>query len=632
QMVMHSNAHPPIMLSASWTQAVPYKEQSYHRTPSESIANNYTPSVSSLRLQALARRYEPPAPHSRTARHSSPRKAPSRILVGRKPRSPSLKVAPLRDKTRSAIRRKDPSLRQGARAGKTEVLRFQNAPRDVEIDAPMFPDAQHSIMMCQEQILYICIPLLTNVLDYILEDPAERRRLRVASVPRPFAVRTVRAPVPWRAAFQQAQASAASDLFSIHPMMLHIHWLWLHQFSELRFVRVADLHAAALPLPPLEFEELVRTHCREARETLCSSWVPACAKLFVEHQALWTPLVPHSDSGPLEQVQGFFACAATLMSQQLRQMVTESLGDLLSFLKMHQGGNDFGEAYGHLQFVTTPVLTLQLKVEEPKISFDPDFNECWQLLLRCFHVIISSSEGISRVERELFVDLRDENLVLRSVHQEEALVADVLNKAARIFNSNTVGPLKYLNIYKEYSDFLNNKAGQEISAFLQERHSLQAFDKKLEALQAVHSKVASRPVTVHLALVCLSAEELHQDLAARVRRQSERLVLFQMEENRLMNSRVGWAYCDLLDGVEEPFFITILTPVCKSNAVILHALSSTNEPAGRNISLLQSYTWKRAEDIKLNGQVFHWPDHIRSVFEASVTRLQTRREQAENEL
>ncbi|XP_032823200.2 dynein axonemal heavy chain 3 [Petromyzon marinus] len=681
KMVMHSNAHPPIMLSASWTQAVPYKEQSYHRTPSESIANNYTPSVSSLRLQALARRYEPPAPHSRTARHSSPRKAPSPT---RSPLSPR-KVAPLRDKTRSAIRRKDPSL------------------RDVEIDAPMFPDAQHSIMMCQEQMeverrgipsdkdleryyYYVVHGVYGNMLappesgqwervlrllperlvgdhtlakmlpdlrdesvgdydfslrraivDYILEDPAERRRLRVASVPRPFAVRTVRAPVPWRAAFQQAQASAASDLFSIHPMMLHIHWLWLHQFSELRFVRVADLHAAALPLPPLEFEELVRTHCREARETLCSSWVPACAKLFVEHQALWTPLVPHSDSGPLEQVQGFFACAATLMSQQLRQMVTESLGDLLSFLKMHQGGNDFGEAYGHLQFVTTPVLTLQLKVEEPKISFDPDFNECWQLLLRCFHVIISSSEGISRVERELFVDLRDENLVLRSVHQEEALVADVLNKAARIFNSNTVGPLKYLNIYKEYSDFLNNKAGQEISAFLQERHSLQAFDKKLEALQAVHSKVASRPVTVHLALVCLSAEELHQDLAARVRRQSERLVLFQMEENRLMNSSICRRYDELAQracgqpgSTEE--LVTLTEFLRRDGEAATGRLRDEVRDAVERLSFLLDHAEFTPEDIKLNGQVFHWPDHIRSVFEASVTRLQTRREQAENEL
>jgi dynein heavy chain len=34
---------------------------------------------------------------------------------------------------------------------------------------------------------------------------------------------------------------------------------------------------------------------------------------------------------------------------------------------------------------------------------------------------------------------------------------------------------RYLNTYKKYADLLNNKAEQEVSAFLKERHSLQAF-------------------------------------------------------------------------------------------------------------------------------------------------------------
>ena len=38
------------------------------------------------------------------------------------------------------------------------------------------------------------------------------------------------------------------------------------------------------------------------------------------------------------------------------------------------------------------------------------------------------------------------------------------------------------------------------------------------------------------------------------------------------------------------------------------------------------------EDIKLNSTVFHWPDHINTVFELSQTRMFNRREHAEDEL
>ena len=38
------------------------------------------------------------------------------------------------------------------------------------------------------------------------------------------------------------------------------------------------------------------------------------------------------------------------------------------------------------------------------------------------------------------------------------------------------------------------------------------------------------------------------------------------------------------------------------------------------------------EDIKLNSTVFHWPDHIQTVFEVCKNRLMTRREQAEDDV
>ena len=80
-----------------------------------------------------------------------------------------------------------------------------------------------------------------------------------------------------------------------------------------------------------------------------------------------------------------------------------------------------------------------------------------------------------KVECELFQDMRGQRLLLRSVKLEEPLVTDFMDKAMEIFKANTLGPQKYLNVYKKYADLLNNKAEQDVANFLKERHSLQGF-------------------------------------------------------------------------------------------------------------------------------------------------------------
>ena len=56
QIVLQHSEYPPIMKSVSRTKAAPYKETAFHRTPSESIANNYSPQASKLNIKQLNRR------------------------------------------------------------------------------------------------------------------------------------------------------------------------------------------------------------------------------------------------------------------------------------------------------------------------------------------------------------------------------------------------------------------------------------------------------------------------------------------------------------------------------------------------------------------------------------------------
>jgi hypothetical protein len=55
KLVVNNSQHPPLMQSKSWNLAVPFREQRFSHTPSESIANNYTPTANDLKIKTLNR-------------------------------------------------------------------------------------------------------------------------------------------------------------------------------------------------------------------------------------------------------------------------------------------------------------------------------------------------------------------------------------------------------------------------------------------------------------------------------------------------------------------------------------------------------------------------------------------------
>ncbi len=57
QIYLHNSQYPPLLQDHSRTLAIPYKELRHHRSPSESIGNNYSPRGQNLKIQHLQRRH-----------------------------------------------------------------------------------------------------------------------------------------------------------------------------------------------------------------------------------------------------------------------------------------------------------------------------------------------------------------------------------------------------------------------------------------------------------------------------------------------------------------------------------------------------------------------------------------------
>lgn len=65
-------------------------------------------------------------------------------------------------------------------------------------------------------------------------------------------------------------------------------------------------------------------------------WIQSCAQLFLDNRRFWFHLVPPNDTDSTERVRDLFACVATMMSRQLRELIIDSLAEFLDCFLIHQ--------------------------------------------------------------------------------------------------------------------------------------------------------------------------------------------------------------------------------------------------------------------------------------------------------
>ncbi|XP_062414629.1 dynein axonemal heavy chain 3-like [Pungitius pungitius] len=367
QTLQKHRHHPPILQDNSQTLAAPFKELSHHRTPSESIGNNYSPRAQGLKINKLQH-----IPISKSLAKPVGPSCSSNIKPRCRPMSPQeqLDILHREEETMRAMQT-EPTERDLERytyyianGVPSSLLATQPLQQMMNIMRQLPPETEDSniqvkIMrenMKEEVTRDYCFTLRKSIVDYILMDPSECQRLSICSIPKPFPRRVIRGPVPWHTSYRKVYTWQNQHLFTVSQIMILLQDIWL------------------------------------------SSWLPHCASIIDTSQALWLPLTHEGEQEALVIVKEFFSCVAALMSMQLRSLVVESLQDLLYIFTKHEDGNDFGEVFDEMKYIQSEVLQVELQVKEPHIDFSPSLQECWEFIHRGFMQIIKSAEKIPRVQ------------------------------------------------------------------------------------------------------------------------------------------------------------------------------------------------------------------------------------------
>ena len=158
------------------------------------------------------------------------------------------------------------------------------------------------------------------------------------------------------------------------------------------------------------------------------------------------------------------------------------------------------------------------------------------MIMNCFSYIIESAEDLPRVEVELFPFPEYKKYVIRSIRPDESLVDAFIKRALKVFEANKIGPVRYLDNYKIYHDFINNKAENEVTAFLNNtENELEDFEVQINRYSKIKKEIMLTIVSVPLNFYQLECNAFHDNLVERVKNCSKRLVQFCIDNNRESN-------------------------------------------------------------------------------------------------
>ncbi|XP_068084555.1 dynein axonemal heavy chain 3 [Anabrus simplex] len=484
--------------------------------------------------------------------------------------------------------------------------------------------------------------LRVAILEYILMDPRERRRLNIQTYPVEYPALVIRAPVPWHHSFCTCEQLVYHKLFIGNPVLMRLRDLWILDYSDLMIIPVKRLEEEnSFPQEADILESKMDELCKFTKDILKLEWLPKCADIILELRSWWKSLVPTKEGESLQLVQKFFQCIACLMAIQLRQLVMRSLYHLLDLIIQYKDGNDYGEEYVDCCLTRRSLITIKVVpvLGTTNLEFSPTLSEIRNFVSRMFTKIIDVNRGIPRVETYLFPEMKGVEMPLNSVDRFEEEVYEIIRQALASFDVNVKGPNTFLSTYEPYFYILNGESETAVQEFMEidPFPTLKDFARQIEKYDDLKKEIIFLRRTIPLNFISLDCSGINDTLWTIIDNHRSFLVNYHVDTNRTHNR----AICDVFDAMSDRVseipettvdLVALQNYLVECRDVTMFDLKAKIRVTAENVLFLMSYAVLSLEDIQLNCRVFLWPKDMESVLELSMQRLAHRRDMVEGVL
>jgi dynein heavy chain len=655
--------------NASWSRSAPFEKDLFKYNISDKIGSHLTPSAANL--------------SSTTVRHPN-RKLP---VVGRaspipppRPES-SLSMIQSEVSIASAGPRQSSPPTDSTEMNEEEMERYYgyilNGMDGADI-APIEREWLHAVMSSLPERLantaesdaelvdrlateiesdYL-VSMRKSVVDYVLSRPAEKERLGVGRLPPTEAEKVARPPIDsaaWRPALAESREALHAALHVTNPAMVQALDAW-QQYAGLSLVADAAGHlameGAGIPCELETFREVQTAHRERIKKTLKDVWFEDVAERFRGCQSA----LPHGAA-----LDTFFESAAVLMGNQLREIVTRSVDQMVAFFKQYQvapdqsqGAITAAEAMEQEEEIFSGTLESKLPMpcaiivslvyEGGAVEISPTMVEVEQQVLDIFEKSVQCLSDMERVESKLLSSPSNGILYLPCVHLEEDWVEAARHELLAAIRSNFAAPQALAEQYTEFDWLLNGEAEKTVETLLSKPRQLSDYEEAIAKLRTAADAIEAQVgfsgdmQACRLTLIEVHCVELNEYIGNKANSLADKILEQMAIDNRKYNDKICQQFVAIRKQLRE---VPEDTEALVNFIAQAEIFKRDDVPKLKNDAirsritlefLLKNHHILQDDDRALVAQTFTWVDRIMPEFDKTEEKLRDDRDAFEEDL
>ncbi|XP_018046945.1 PREDICTED: dynein heavy chain 3, axonemal [Atta colombica] len=474
--------------------------------------------------------------------------------------------------------------------------------------------------------------LRSAIVDYILMDSDERKRLCIETVPIEFPILYVRAPVPWHQSKITASHSMQHILFIGNEILRDIRDLWYTKYRQVRIIHMQDF--GVLPVLAAEIKPRLNALCAAATDVLIKEWLADVAEIFLEKKYDWSQYFETQPGASTAMIEKYFRSVNSLLSKQLRIMIIKTLQDVKDFFMQYDAGNAFEGDYKDLMFLNTPFVTVKVEPElgTTNLHCEPSILKLHSIISSCFDKIIEVGTMIPKIETILFPELKDAGHLF-PISRFEDTVISIITNVLDIIIKHMTGPNNYLQCYTNLLYITSGVAEKKLDNFfrLEPVPLLREFEQQIKTYDALRKEISMFRCKIPLNMLEIDCSIVNDTMKEILYALRSRICNFFADELRANNREL----CSIFDEIAENIskmpettlqVVELYNYLCESRDTTLFNLRRRLIRSVELTLFLFDHQPLSADDIHLNSRAITWPKEMDIVMELASNRLKMRKD------
>jgi dynein heavy chain len=436
-------------------------------------------------------------------------------------------------------------------------------------------------------------------------------------------------PKPWADTYVQAQITLHDKLHLNSHSAQYILNMWMEShaghasFADHRLLRTADVSAHSDPYELSAFEKVADQHIAECLAEMKKGWIATAVNELNQHKR-------HL---PRDDLPSFFECIATVMSNQVRNFLLDSLSDYKGLFEDDVEEEENPRGINFKGFVT------RLVAKDNELVFEPDFPQFKASLLKVVDDFERAVSGLPRCETKLdFVPRTDADEFLKPVVWSEE-VTPVREQIIKVLDEQMAGPIAVAEEYKEqFMPLIDRSADSDVNEFLQEEDkTFQDYVEKISELKQYIEEISyNRPREVRKGMYYVSCKNwVNKELIKRAQGLVEKLLRRMKEdaakEIKDLSKRFGVIADKALETPEDTDHLMALKEYVESaKAKEVPVLAAGVEHARKRLDFMLGNATMTSTEMGQNSDLFTWMGRLDPIFGQHEELIKSARTKAED--